>query len=119
MTAVVVLNGLRREHTIRIPNSALAFRPPAEVLQALGEVEPRLPQPAIDANAGEAAPSEVWEFDGQQFTPIGVRAGLSDNGWSELLSGSIRPGDALVTSAVLHRRCRPLRSGRPAGDGGA
>ena len=104
MTAVVVLNGLRREHTIRIPNGALAFRPPATVLQALGEVAPRPPQSPTRSNEGEAAPSEVWEFDGQQFTPIGVQAGLADNAWSELLSGSIRPGDALVTSAALHRR---------------
>ena len=104
MTAVVVLNGLRREHTIRVPNGALAFRPPAEVLQALGEVEPRLPPSPLHTNAEKEAPSEVWEFDGQQFTPIGVRAGLADNGWSELLSGSIRPGDALVTGAALHRR---------------
>jgi HlyD family secretion protein len=104
MTAVVVLNVLRREHTIRIPNGALAFRPPPEVLRALGEVEPRLPQSATRGNSVEDTPGEVWEFDGQQFTPIGVRAGLADNGWSELLGGSLRPGDALVTKAVLHRR---------------
>jgi HlyD family secretion protein len=112
MTAVAVLNGLRREHTIRIPNGALAFRPPAEVLHALGEVEPRLPKSPTEANEGEPTTSEVWEFDGQQFTPIGVRAGLADNGWSELLSGSIRPGDALVTSAALHRRFARVGPGR-------
>jgi HlyD family secretion protein len=104
MTAVVVLSGLRRDHTIRIPNRALAFRPPPEVLKALGEAEPRLPESAARAHGGEGLPSEVWEFDGQQFTPIGVRAGLADDGWTELVSGSIRPGDALVTSALLHRR---------------
>jgi hypothetical protein len=112
MTAVAVLNGLRREHTIRIPNGALAFRPPAEVLHALGEVEPRLPKSPTEANEGEPTTSEVWEFDGQQFTPIGVRAGLADNGWSELLSGSIRPGDALVTGAALHRRFARVGPGR-------
>jgi HlyD family secretion protein len=104
MTAVVVLRGSRRERTVRIPNKALAFRPPPEVLQALGEVEPRLPDSAT--HEGNRTPSEVWEFDGQQFTPIGVRAGLADDGWTELVSGSIRPGDALVTSVVLHRRFR-------------
>ena len=106
MTAVVVLRGSRRERTVRIPNSALVFRPPPEVLHALGEVEPTLPDSATHGREGGRAPNEVWEFDGQQFTPIGVRAGLADDGWTELLSGSIRPGDALVTSVVLHRRFR-------------
>ena len=106
MTAVVVLNGLRRERTVRIPNSALAFRPPPEVLNALGEVDPRIPDSATREHAGDQAPSEVWEFDGEQFTPIRVRAGLADDGWTELLSGSIRPGDVLVTSAVLRHRSR-------------
>jgi HlyD family secretion protein len=107
MTAVVTLNGLRRESAIRVPNSALAFRPPAAVLQALGNTKPRGSASATRAQ-GERSPTEVWEFDGQQFTPISVRSGLSDDGWTELLGGSIRPGDALVTSAVVlrHRRFR-------------
>jgi HlyD family secretion protein len=104
MTAVVVLSGLRREHTIRIPNGALAFHPPTEVLKALGEVDPRIPKSGTHVHDGERPSSEVWEFDGQQFTPIGVRAGLADDGWTELVSGSIRPGDALVTAAALRRR---------------
>lgn len=101
MTAVAVLSGLRREHTVRIPNSALAFRPSPEVLRALGEVEPSIPDSATHEH--DPTPREVWEFDGQQFTPIAVREGLSDDGWTELLRGSLRPGDVLVTSAVLHR----------------
>ncbi|MEO8256365.1 MAG: hypothetical protein ABI868_03380 [Acidobacteriota bacterium] len=75
-------------------------------MRAIGEVEPHLAQSAAHESEGDQPPSEVWEFDGQQFTPIGVRAGLADSGWSELLSGAIRPGDTLVTSAVLHRRFR-------------
>jgi HlyD family secretion protein len=48
----------------------------------------------------------VWEYDGRQFTPIAVRAGVADEGWTELVSGSIRPGDELVTGAVLQHRHR-------------
>jgi hypothetical protein len=33
-----------------------------------------------------------------------VHVGLADNQWTELLDGSIRPGDVLVTGAALHRR---------------
>jgi multidrug efflux pump subunit AcrA (membrane-fusion protein) len=61
--------------------------------EALGERE--MPTP------GEAT---VWEFDGTQLTPIAVRAGLAGDGWTELLSGPLRSGDALVTSAVVQGR---------------
>jgi HlyD family secretion protein len=102
MTADVVLPGMRREHAVRIPNGALAFRPPPEVLRAIGEAEP----PAPGAGDYDRSLRAVWEYDGRRFTPIAVRAGVADEGWTELVSGSIRPGDALVTSAVLHYRHR-------------
>jgi HlyD family secretion protein len=95
MTAEVVLGGLRRDAAIRIPNGAIAFRPSAEVLTKLGEPD----------NLGTSA-GDVWEYDGKRLTPIPVRVGLADDGWSELLSGAIRPGDALVTSAWLRRGLR-------------
>src|SRR5204863_3834939 len=37
MTAEVTLGGSRRDRVVRIPNSALSFRPPPEILDALGE----------------------------------------------------------------------------------
>jgi HlyD family secretion protein len=103
MTADVVLPVARREDAIRIPNSALAFRPPPDLLAAIGEVEPR---PVSPAGGADSAVRAVWEYDGRQFTPIAVRAGVADEGWTELLSGSVRPGDELVTGAVLQHRHR-------------
>jgi HlyD family secretion protein len=104
MTAEVALHGSRRDHVVRIPNGALAFRPSPEVLQALGEVEPPLQDSS--AREGDGSPRHVWEYDGKQFFSIPVRAGLADDGWTELLRGSVRPGDALVTGAVLERCSR-------------
>jgi HlyD family secretion protein len=95
MTAEVVLSGPRRDHVVRIPNSALSFRPPSQVLTAIGEHEP-----AIAHGAGQRV-REVWEYDG---TPIEVHAGLADGGWTELVSGNVRAGDALVTSAAVRPR---------------
>lgn len=103
MTADVRLPGARREHAIRIPNGALAFRPPPDVLAAIGEVEP---PPASSAGVADGAVRAVWEYDGRQFTPIAVRPGVADEGWTELVSGSIRPGDELVTGAVVQHRRR-------------
>ena len=96
MTAEVALAGLRRENAVRIPDGALQFHPPPEVLHALGESE-----------TPTAGPETVWEFDGKQLTPIAVRAGLAGDGWTELVSGPIHSGDALVTSAVVQRRSGP------------
>jgi len=103
MTADVVLPVARREHVIRIPNRALAFRPPPDLLAAIGEVEPA---PPTAAGGADGAVRAVWQYDGRQFTPIAVRPGVADEGWTELLSGAIRPGDELVTGAVLQHRHR-------------
>jgi HlyD family secretion protein len=91
MTATVTLTGLRREHAVRIPNSALSFRPAPAVLSAVRETAGQVP----------AAQSRVWRFDGKQFTPVDVRVGLADNEWSELVSGPLHPGDAVVTEASI------------------
>ena len=106
MTAEVVLDGARRPHAVRVPNSALAFRPPADVLQALRETDLLMPasEPASDGDAPKIR--EVWEFDGKRFVSVPVHVGLADGGWTELVSGSVRPGDALVTSAVVRQRFR-------------
>lgn len=106
MTAEVALGGSRRQTAVRIPNGALAFRPPPDVLQALGEIEPSAARMTPSANDNHAKPNDVWEYDGKRFTSVPVQIGLADNQWTELVSGSIRPGDALVTSAVLRRRSR-------------
>lgn len=96
MTAEVVLSAAQHDHAIRIPNTALSFRPPEDVLKVLGEKEPALSR--------EQGVREVWEYDGKRFTPIAVHAGTADGGWTELVSGALHAGDNLVTSAALHRK---------------
>jgi hypothetical protein len=76
------------------------------VLRALAEPEPLRADLETAANVDNTTSGEVWEYDGKRFTPIAVRIGLADNQWTELLSGSIRPGDVLVTSASLRQRSR-------------
>jgi HlyD family secretion protein len=106
MTAEVGLAGSRRQSAVRIPNGALAFRPPPEVLRALGESELSASDAETTANDSSTRPLNVWKYDGKRFTPVAVHVGLADNQWTELLSGAIRPGDALVTSSVLRQRSR-------------
>jgi HlyD family secretion protein len=102
MTAEVILTGARRASAVRIPNGALAFVPPADVLHAGGEAAVNVSTTGDEGSAGEAAaPRRVWTYDGKRFTPIAVRVGLADEQFTELLSGSVHPGDALVTNAML------------------
>jgi HlyD family secretion protein len=106
MIVAVTLTGPRHEAVIRIPNAALLFRPPPDVLAALGEIDssPAMQDHLSTSSAGgDGKAGEVWQYNGERLTPIAVRAGLSDDGWTELLSGPIHPGDPLVTGAALQR----------------
>ena len=96
MTAQVILNGSHRDRVVRIPNAALSFRPPPQVLRALGEDD--------TSQAVSRETREVWRYDGHHLTPIIVRGGLADDRWTELLEGAIHPGDALATDAVVQQR---------------
>jgi HlyD family secretion protein len=98
MTAEVRVSGSTREHVVRIPNTALSFRPPPDVLKAVGEREP------VVAHLKERGDREVWEYDGRRFTPIAVHTGIADGSWTEMISGGLRSGDALVTIASLSSR---------------
>jgi len=103
MTASVVLEGSRRANAVRIPNSALSFRPSQDVFRALGEAEPRAPEASAGRDSGTRSRS-LWRFDGKRLTPIVVRTGLSNDQWTELVNGGVRPGESIVTQAVVRRQ---------------
>jgi len=98
LTATVVLDGLRHDDVMRIPNRALAFRPAADLLRVLGQAPGSVP---TDAVARDPTARRVWQFDGTQFTPVDVRVGLADGQWTEVDSGPLRAGDSVVTSAAV------------------
>jgi hypothetical protein len=98
MTATVTLSGSHRDQVTRIPNSALSFRPPADVLNLTGQGMGIVAQSTPSAYRGT-----VWKYNGATFSPTDVRLGLADGDWTELTAGSIRADDALVTSARVAR----------------
>jgi HlyD family secretion protein len=98
MTATVTLHGSRIDNSLRIPNAALSFRPPDDVLGALKQA-PVVPPPSTDTRV-----RRVWRFDGAQFTPLDVRAGITDGQWTEVMGdGPLREGELLATSASIER----------------
>ena len=98
MTAEVSFGGFTRESAVRIPNSALAFRPPVDVLDAIGE--PDIPA----ASGGKTETRQVWKYQAGRFVAIDVQSGLADDRWTEQVKGNLHPGDQLVTNASLDKR---------------
>lgn len=99
MTATVHLNGTRVGGAVRIPNSALSFRPAEPVLEAAGEKADLRARPVEAAAAG--VDREIWRYDGTRLIPVGVRVGVTDGTWTELVAGALQEGDALIVSAEL------------------
>ena len=97
MTATVTLSGSRHDNAVRIPNNALSFRPSLDVLNAVRQAADL--SPSTSESAADPTRGRVWRFDGRVFTPIDIRVGMADEQWTELVSGPVGPGDALVTRA--------------------
>ena len=106
MTAEVTIGGTRRDAAVRIPNNALTFRPSSDVLLALGTSHPSTADVAAFDGGTDTQSRMIWEYEGKRLTAIVVHVGLADDQWTELLNGSIQPGDKLVTRAVLRQRSR-------------
>jgi HlyD family secretion protein len=104
LTATAKLNGSRRDRVVRIPNLALSFRPPADVLHAMPQIEAPLTDDEGHSAAGTL--KHVWKYDGKQFIDVTIHTGVADTEWTELITGTVQVGDRLVTDANLERRRR-------------
>jgi HlyD family secretion protein len=104
-TAVVTLAGSQRKQAVRIPNNALTFAPSPDALIAVDQ-EPPVLERAGNGPAKQAGTRHgyVWKFESNRFVPIAVETGISDDSWTEVVSGAVRPGDRLVTAAVPLKR---------------
>jgi HlyD family secretion protein len=90
MTANVAFTYADRDAIVRIPNTALRFRPDAA---AVTEFTRGRPVPAPAPPDGRL----VWKLEGGKAEPLAVQTGVSDGTFTELVSGALKPGDALVT----------------------
>ena len=90
MTANVSFTFADRQAVSRIPNAALRFRPdPA----AVSEFMQGRPVPSPTPPDGRL----VWRLAGAKAEPVAVVTGVSDGTFTELVSGALKPGDAVVT----------------------
>jgi HlyD family secretion protein len=98
MTATIDLTVAERDNALRIPNNALTFRPSADVLDAIGQPDPPAAAEEVYRRGGRG---HVWRFRSGRFVPVTVTVGLVGAEYAELMGGSVRPGDVVVTSAIL------------------
>ena len=112
-TAIVTLGGGSRQDVVRVPNNALSFRPPPAMLERTGQADL-----TVRSDAGEVASSDrnahvsqVWRFENNQFVPLDVLTGLSDDRWTEVISGPVkawRPArDERRRQIALRPACSP------------
>jgi HlyD family secretion protein len=99
MTANVTFTYANRADAVRIPNTALRFRPDATALPAITEGR-SLPAVPVDGRL-------VWLLDAQKVRPVVVRTGITDGTATELLDGPVKPGDSLVVELSAEGAKRP------------
>ncbi|MBI3038621.1 hypothetical protein HYY75_06150 [bacterium] len=87
MTANVEIHVAKRENVIRIPTRAMFFKPPKEIEDSL----------SVELEKKGSDTSLVWLLEPpEKIKPIEVKIGLSNNSFSEILSGGLTPGQVIV-----------------------
>jgi len=119
MTANVTFLYAQKDDALLVPNTALRFRPPDEILQA------SLPQGASSAGPAPQGPPqqgrgqrsrgvsnkrEVWVLRGESLERVAVTTGITDGSVTEIVEGALQPGDALVIEATVTGGASPQPS---------
>ncbi|MBQ7413351.1 MAG: efflux RND transporter periplasmic adaptor subunit [Alphaproteobacteria bacterium] len=89
MTAFVSLVIEERDDVLRIPATALQYKPNALVRQFI-------PKGKIELKPTEAM---VYRFDKNRVVPVVFEKGLADTSWVEVLSG-LKEGDRVITEYI-------------------
>jgi len=121
MTANITFIYAEKDDTLRVPNSALRFRPPPELLAQIGHRQER---PVRD----NVTPSDfsdhrtVWVVRGETPEAISLTTGISDGTITEIVTGDLHEGDRLITDvsggAANARTTPPMGMGSGMGGGG-
>ena len=116
LTANLTIEVARRSDVLRVPVSALRFRPTPEIMRALdGSTGKALEAPQF------AAGRTVWQVLDGTLAPIAVDPGATDGVLTELAEGQVEEGAAVVTRVALAgdvaaapaRTTSPLMGGQP------
>ncbi len=87
MTANVHIITAQRKDVLRIPNSILRYRPAAAQAPT-----PTADSPTADSSEGKT----VYLLRNNQVTPVRIQTGITDNKFTEVVGGDLKPGDRLI-----------------------
>ena len=131
MTANTTVVYADRQDVLKVPNAALRFRPTPEMLAALGRSSAgpgRVAGRDGSGGAGGAAGRggatgsgpgrSLWVVRDGRPTPTQVTIGVSDGTFTEIVSGQVQAGDAVLTG-VEAAPAGGARPASPAGPGAA
>jgi HlyD family secretion protein len=108
MTATADITVKKVENAILVPSTALRFTPPVqeEKKPSAGLVGSLLPRPPSSASKqGEDATANkkqqrVWTLKDGQLSAIPVTIGSTDGSMTEVVTGDVKPGMALVVDTI-------------------
>lgn len=102
LTANAAILGDSRDVVTLVPSAAVRFKPFDELFAALHQPVPSVVRNPLKAPlAGDQR--RVWLLRHGALTPVTVRVGLSDEASTEIVGDALRPGDTVVTDAILTR----------------
>lgn len=110
MTATLEVEVARRDNALRVPTTALRFRPSAAVLASLASSDAATDQRAIGtagidvpAASGPAAgqPGTVWAYLDGRLHKLAVTTGISDATFTEIVDGDLTEGAQVATQVTI------------------
>jgi HlyD family secretion protein len=118
MTASLSVEVARRDGVLRVPSSALRFRPSAAVLKAIGgpgaaaTTAAGVRPVATSGVAGDMG--TIWSYENGHLAPVAVTIGLSDSQYTEIRSAAVHEGAQIATQAVVPGASSNVSTPRPA-----
>ena len=110
MTATAVITVSRQENVLLVPNAALRYVPTAKqstnTARSGGLVGMLLPRPPGQNETKTAEPDakakeqRLWTIRDGQLTPLSITKGASDRTHTEIVTGQVEPGTAVIIDEV-------------------
>jgi len=117
MTANASILVARRDGVLKIPNTALRFRPEFAIQEGAARQKSAAAGPAPQAKA-TAPVYRVWvPVPRQQPAAVEITAGISDGIFTEVLSGALMEGQEVIVAAANLKNSKNSPSSGPPGFG--
>jgi len=93
MTAYVNITIAQRKNVLLVPNTALRFKPV--------DAAPKNGKPRSKEERKKALGGTVYVLANDKLKPVRIGTGITDNKFTEVVSGDLKAGDQVVTEEVI------------------